>query len=181
MTDGNRTLFTVGNQLQLSRGNALQHQVALNGLGTTLAQSQVVLAGTALVGVTFQNDALAAGLQVTSVNVQSAHGFRLQVGAVVLEVEGGDGAQSGFVAHAAVDGTRVGAIASVRVDSTGASASTSAFTGGVAALGGTAHGDSHGQGQCSELAEFQHFHHVTPKRTAMLVFLRTFLISRQFR
>src|SRR5690606_1058179 len=34
VTGYNRTLFTVGHQLQLSRGYALQHQVALNGLGT---------------------------------------------------------------------------------------------------------------------------------------------------
>src|SRR5690606_21722413 len=134
---GNRALFAVGNQLQLSRGNALQNQVALNGLGTALAQSHVGLAGTAPVGVAFQNDASAVACQVLSVYVQSAHGFRLQVGAVVLEVEGGDGAQSGFFAQGTVYAAATGVVAGVRVDS--------AFAGGVAALGRTTNG--HGQSQ----------------------------------
>ncbi len=131
--------------------------VALNGLGTTLAQSHVVLAGAAFVGVAFQHYALTAAFQVFRVYVQSAHGFRLQVGAVVLEVEGGDRTQSGFVAQAAVNGTAVGAIACVRID-----AAIGTFTGSIAALGGATHSHSHGQSQRSKFAEFQHFHHVTP-------------------
>src|SRR5690606_24967639 len=62
---GNRALLAVGNQLQLAGVDALQNQVALNGLGTTLAQSHVVLAGAALVSVAFQDNAVAVGLQVT--------------------------------------------------------------------------------------------------------------------
>ena len=99
-----------------------------------------------------QNDALAAGLQVTSVNVQSAHGFRLQVGAVVLEVEGGDGAQSGFFAHAAVDGARISTVTGIRIDR------ARTFARIVAAFGRTTDSNSHGQSQSGELTEFQHFH-----------------------
>src|SRR5690606_39937063 len=40
-----RLLFTVGDQLELGRGHALQNQVALNGRGTALAQSHDVLTG----------------------------------------------------------------------------------------------------------------------------------------
>ncbi|RMS63822.1 hypothetical protein ALP65_01121 [Pseudomonas aeruginosa] len=109
------------------------------------------------VGFVFQHYALTAAFQVFRVYVQSAHGFRLQVGAVVLEVEGGDRTQSGFVAQAAVNGTAVGAIACVRVD-----AAIGTFTGSIAALGGATHSHSHGQSQRSKFAEFQHFHHVTP-------------------
>src|SRR5690606_17715131 len=151
---GNRTLFTVGNQLQLGWGNALQHQVALNGLGTTLAQSHVVLAGAALVGVAFQNDASAVAFQVLGVNVQSAHGFRLQIGAVVLEVEGGDGAQSGFFAQSAVNTATTGVVAGVRIDG--------AFARSVAAFGRAANGHGQSQTQSGKFAEFQHFHGVAP-------------------
>src|SRR5690606_17789413 len=155
VASGNRTLFAVGNQFQLSRGNALQNQVALNGLGTTLAQSHVVLTGTALVSVAFQNDASAVAFQVLGVYVQSAHGFGFQVGAVVLEVESGDSAQSRFFAQAAINSASVGTVACVRVNST--------FASSVAAFGGATYSNGESQGQCSELTEFQHFHHVTPK------------------
>ncbi|MNJ63523.1 hypothetical protein D3C77_594340 [compost metagenome] len=100
----------------------------------------------------FQNDASAVAFQVLGVYVEGTHGFRLEVGAVVLEVEGGDCAQSSFFAHAAVNGTSVRTVASVRIDS------ARAFAGIVAALGGTANSDSHGQSQRGELTEFQHFH-----------------------
>src|SRR5690606_6999584 len=55
----NWTLFAVGNQFQLSWGNTLQYQVALNGFRTTLAQCHVVLTSTTFVGVAFQNNASA--------------------------------------------------------------------------------------------------------------------------
>src|SRR5690606_18672593 len=116
VTHGNRTLFAVGNQFQLSWGNTLQNQVTLYGLGTTLTQSHVVLASTTLVGVAFQNDTVAGSLQILGMDVQSTHGFRLQIGAVVFEVERSDGAQSSFFAHAAVDGTSVRTVTGVRID-----------------------------------------------------------------
>src|SRR5690606_41938595 len=103
-------------------------------------------------GVTFQNDTVAGCLQVLGVDVQCAHGFRLQVGAVVLEVEGGDGAQSGFFAQAAVDGTSVRTVTGVGIDG------SRTFARIIAALGGTADGNSHGQSERSKLTEFQHFH-----------------------
>ncbi|MNY29166.1 hypothetical protein D3C86_1631930 [compost metagenome] len=104
----------------------------------------------------FQDDASAVGLQVAGVNVQSAHGFRLQVGAVVLEEEGGDGAQGGlFTVQAAIDGTGVGAVASVRIDCT--------FASSITALGGATYGNCHSQSQRSKFADFQHFHLLKPQ------------------
>ncbi len=85
-------------------------------------------------------------------NVQSAHGFRLQVGAVVLEVEGSDGTQSGFFAHAAIDGPGISTVTSIRIDR------ARTFARIVAAFGGTTDSNSHGQSQSGELTEFQHFH-----------------------
>src|SRR5574344_743008 len=141
---GNRALFTVGHQLQLCGGNTLQHHVALDSLGTTLAQGHVVFAGTALVGVAFQNDTAAVAFQVAGVYVEGAHGFRLEVGAVELEVEGFDGAQRSFAAaveFAAVTGTTGHAAVKACIGVQG-------FVAGiVAAFGGTAYCKQQGQGQ----------------------------------
>src|SRR5690606_29364490 len=151
--NNSRLLFTVGDQLELGRGHALQNQVALNGSGTTLAQSHVVLTGATLVGVTFQNNAVALSFQVLGVNVQSAHGFRLQVGAVELEVEGGDGAQSGFFAAQATvsTGGSASAVTGVRVYRAG--------TGSVTTLGGTTNHNAESDNQSCQFAELDNFHH----------------------
>ncbi|SPO68180.1 protein of unknown function [Pseudomonas sp. JV241A] len=154
VTGSNWTLFAVGNQFQLGRRNALQYQVALNGFRTTLAQSHVVFASTTLVGVTFQHDASAVAFQVLGMNVQSAHGFWLQVRAVVFEVEGGDCAQSSFFAQAAVNSASVGTVASVRIDL--------ALTCVVTAFRGATYSYGHGQSQRSKLTKLQHFHRETP-------------------
>ncbi|MNN80597.1 hypothetical protein D3C81_1973460 [compost metagenome] len=87
-------------------------------------------------------------------NVQSAHGFWLQVRAVVFEVEGGDCAQGGFFAQGTVNSASVGTVASVRVNS--------AFASVVTALRGATYSYSHGQSQRSKFTKLQHFHRETP-------------------
>ncbi|MNS44995.1 hypothetical protein D3C72_774530 [compost metagenome] len=132
----------------------MQYQVALNGFRTTLAQCHVVLTSTTFVGVAFQNNASAVCFQVLGVNVQSAHGFWLQVRAVVFEVESGDSAQSSFFAQGAVNCTSVCAVTSVWI--------YRAFTGIVAAFGRATYSYSHGQSQRSKFTKLQHFHRETP-------------------
>src|SRR5690606_7118284 len=115
--NNSRLLFTVGDQLELGRGHALQNQVALNGSGTTLAQSHVVLTGAAHVGAILQNTAVALSFQFIGVTVHSSHGLRLQVGVDELELEGGDDAQRGFFAAQATvsTGGRASAVSGVLV------------------------------------------------------------------
>src|SRR5690606_33108420 len=147
-------LFAVGDQLQLSGRNALQNQVALNGGCTTLTQSHVVLTSTTLIGVAFQHYAVTLRLEILGVYVQGAHGFGLQLRAVELEVESGDGAQSSFFAADAT-GTRrrrSGAvITSIRIDRPGA--------GSITALGRTANHNAESDNQSCKLAELDNFHH----------------------
>src|SRR5690606_10218618 len=141
-TSDSRFLFAIGDQLQLCRGNALQHQIALNSCGTTLTQSHVVLTSTTLIGMAFQRYAITLCLEVLGVYVQGTHGFRLQIRAVELEVESGDGAQSRlFAADVAAASGRSGAavITSVRINCTGA--------GSITALGGTANHNAESDNQ----------------------------------
>src|SRR5690606_33310451 len=118
----------------------------------TLAQSHVVFTSTALVSVAFQNDASAIAFQVFGVNVQSAHGFRLQVRDGVFEVESSDGGQTSCFPQAAVQtvAVGVGVVAGVRINR--------ASTRVVAALGRTTNSNCHGQSQSGELTKFKHFH-----------------------
>src|SRR5690606_4990373 len=147
-------LFTVGNQFQLSGRYALQNQVTLYGGRTALTQSHVVLASTTLVSVAFQHYAVALGLEILGVYVQGAHGFRLQLGAVELEVESGDSTQSSFFAADAAGTSRgrSGAVVtSVRIDC--------ASAGCIAALGRTANHNAESDNQSCKLAELDNFHH----------------------
>src|SRR5690606_9676628 len=161
-TGNGRLLFTVGDQLQLRRGYALQNQVTLNGSRTTLTQRHVVFAGATLVGVTFQRNTVALGFQVLGMNVQRAHRFGLQLGAVELEVEGGDCAQSSFftAGTAGISAGSGGAAAVARVRIHRAS------TCRVTAFGGTTNHNAESDNQSCHFAELDNFHHrllINPK------------------
>ena len=52
-TGCDRTLFTVGNNADASRVDALGKQIVASGSGTTLTKGKVVLAGAALVTMAF--------------------------------------------------------------------------------------------------------------------------------
>ena len=52
-TSCDRPLFTVGNNANASRVNALGKQIVASGSGTTLAKGEIVLAGAALVTMAF--------------------------------------------------------------------------------------------------------------------------------
>ena len=75
MAVSSRLLFTVGHNLDLGSCNALYAQEFFNRLGTTLGQCNVVLAGAALVSMTFQTYlGIAVAFQVVGVGTQRLEG-----------------------------------------------------------------------------------------------------------
>src|SRR5690554_878016 len=88
LTANSWTLFTVTDSFQLVTRSAIDDQEVTDAVGTTLTQSQVVLAGTALISVAFQtNTTVGVGCQVAGVNDQRFTILRLELCHVEVEIK----------------------------------------------------------------------------------------------
>jgi hypothetical protein len=83
-----RLLFAIADDGELLSLHTQGLQILGNSLGTTLAQGDVVLRGTALVGVTFDQDFNARALaQVAGVGIQQISVLTLDIVTVEREVD----------------------------------------------------------------------------------------------
>src|SRR5690554_571971 len=86
-----RLLFSVAYGFHLATGSPVHSQETLDSIGTALTKGQVVLLGTAVIGVAFQANLLARVVgQVAGVSNQHVTGFLLDFGSIEIEVEGSD-------------------------------------------------------------------------------------------